>query len=457
MRTTSVDALTDVAGQRSVPAGPLDALGADAERLRYLAAAGVDLAGSLNLRRSLVRSLHLLVPRLGSWALVGVAGPRELRCAVLSPSPASPSSPSMSGVFERTVDLPREGPYARVLATGRPETTTGQVAIGEEALAALAPDADLLDSARALRPAYATTLALPARGSPLGVLTVLREQGTRPLGDADAALLRELARRIALALDAARLYGERSHVARVLQASLLPPQLPEVPGVLLAARYRAGLEQADIGGDFYDVHGDAAAGDWSLVVGDVRGKGVEAAVLTGQARQSVRTAALVDRRPAAVLRLLNAALASDPPGGPLAETFVTVACGRLRPANDADDGVDLDVASAGHPSPLVLRADGRVDAVHVTGLLAGAFPDATYEQVRVRLAPGDSCLFFTDGVLEAPGADGQFGVERLAALLARCAGTEPEVLVEVVLEAVIEHVRDRGHDDIALLAVAVPR
>jgi hypothetical protein len=178
----------------------------------------------------------------------------------------------------------------------------------------------------------ASVVPLSARGSTFGALVVIDsaggDEGDGDEGDAEAdrALLDELAQRAALAIDAARLYGERSHVARVLQASLRPPELPVVPGALLAARYRAAMDEAEIGGDFYDVHG--GGNDWSIVVGDVCGKGVEAAVLTGQARQSVRTAALVDRDPAAVLALLNEALLQRDTG---AGAFVTVVCGRLRP------------------------------------------------------------------------------------------------------------------------------
>lgn len=426
-----------------------DALLVDRERVAFLAEASAALAGSLHLTRTLARALHLVVPRFGCWAQVVVLEARELRCVAL---PAGVTG--VDALLERTVERAAWQGFASVLTTGRTEHTH----LGDaSALAALVPSPDLAadalattPTAREVGPVHAVTVPLVARGTPFAVLVVLRAPTSPPMDEAEGLLLEDLCRRVALALDAARLYGERTHVAQVLQSSLRPPQLPEVPGVRLAARYRAATEQAEIGGDFYDVHG--AGEDWSLVVGDVCGKGVEAAVLTGQARHAVRTAALVDRDPAQVLRLLNTVLHSADPTG---SSFATVACARLLPppGGDVESGVRLDLASAGHPPPLLVRRDGRVHEAPVGGLLVGPFPDTTYDTVALQLLPGEACLFYTDGVTEAPGADGEFGTERLVRLLGTCAGGEPEVLVDVVVQAVLEHLRGRAHDDIALLAL----
>jgi serine phosphatase RsbU (regulator of sigma subunit) len=221
-----------------------------------------------------------------------------------------------------------------------------------------------------------------------------------------------------------------------------------VPGVTLAARYRAAVEHSEIGGDFYDVHGEAD--DWSVVMGDVCGKGVEAAVLTGQARTAVRTAALSDRAPSHVLRLLNAVLL-DAPGD---AAFATVVCARLRPNGPHEGGLRLDLASAGHPPALLRRAaDGAVTPLCVFGMPAGLFPGQAYEELTTFLAPGDVVLFYTDGVLEARGDGGEYGAARLARVVAGCAGTDPDPLVDTVVQDVLAHLRGGSHDDIAVLAL----
>lgn len=131
--------------------------------------------------------------------------------------------------------------------------------------------------------------------------------------------------------------------------------------------------------------------------------------------------------------------------------FVTVVCARMRPAEDG--GLRMDLASAGHPKPIVLRADGRVEQVEVCGTAAGMVAQVTYQPLTVRLNRGDTMLMFTDGIDEAFGADGQYGVDRLLELLPPYAGAGPEVICETVEQHVIDHLDGRAHDDMALLAV----
>jgi serine phosphatase RsbU (regulator of sigma subunit) len=172
---------------------------------------------------------------------------------------------------------------------------------------------------------------------------------------------------------------------------------------------------------------------------------VEAAVLTGKVRQSVRTAALVDRDPAAVLALANRALVADH-----VDTFVTAVCARGR--RDGDDLL-LDVAAAGHPPPLVVRRDGSVERLEVTGTVLGLLPDSAYHAVAVRLAPGETCVFYTDGVTEAPGHRERFGDERLQRVLESVGSSPVRAQVEALAMALTSHLQDRPHDDIAILAV----
>ena len=180
-------------------------------------------------------------------------------------------------------------------------------------------------------------------------------------------------------------------------------------------------------------------------MGDVCGKGVEAAVLTGKVRQAVRTGAIVDRDPAQVLRLVNRVLIADSD-----ETFVTAICARARKVGDV---LHLDIASAGHPAPLVVRRDGSVEQVPVAGTVLGLLEDTVYTDVHVELAEGETCLFYTDGVPEAPGHRARFGDDRMRQVLEDTGACHASAQVESVAMALSAHLRDRAHDDIAILAV----
>ena len=212
--------------------------------------------------------------------------------------------------------------------------------------------------------ARSVVVPLRARGRARGVLAA----GFDDLGsaeDAEAlALFEDLARRAALALDNARLYAERDQVARTLQRSLLPGALPAVPGVELAGRYVAAGEGNEVGGDFYDCFA-TGGGDWALVIGDVCGKGAEAAALTALARYTLRAAAQHTRRPQAVLLELNDALLRDAARLPLLH-------GPVRLADAAGGRRTVSLATGGHPLPLVLRAGGEVETAGSPGTLLGS-------------------------------------------------------------------------------------
>jgi sigma-B regulation protein RsbU (phosphoserine phosphatase) len=285
------------------------------------------------------------------------------------------------------------------------------------------------------------TIALTARGTTYGALTVA-VRGGNGFDHESVAALEEFASRVAVGLDSARALAETRRVAAVLSRELTPPELPSLPGVELASYYRVAFEQEALGGDFYDVHGGDE--EWTAVVGDVCGKGVEAAVLTGKVRQSVRTAALVDRDPGTVLDLANRVLLADE------ETFVTAICARGRTDGE---GIHLDIAAAGHPEPLVVRRNGWVEQVPVAGPVLGLMADAQYPTVRVDLGPGETCLFYTDGVPEAPGHRSRFGDDRMREVLLDTGSCDARAQVESVAVALSAHLGDRQHDDIAILAV----
>ncbi|MGH2946790.1 MAG: SpoIIE family protein phosphatase [Solirubrobacteraceae bacterium] len=280
-------------------------------------------------------------------------------------------------------------------------------------------------------------------GSPLGVI----ELSGREFVPGDQLVLEELARIGSLAIENARLEQRERHIAQTLQSSLLPPSLPEIPGMKAAARYLAGGEGTVVGGDLYDLF--PVDGEWALVVGDVCGKGAAAAALTAMVRYTIRAEAVHHGSPCEVLGLLNEAILRQYDDG----RFCTVLHGRVRLRAA---GAWLTIATAGHPPPLVLRAGGAVEPVPCRGPLLGIVRDVVHPDVTVDLAPGDTLVCFTDGVTEGRGAEGRFGDRRLAELLARSAGADTAALADAITESVLAFQGGRTQDDLAVLVLQVP-
>lgn len=236
-----------------------------------------------------------------------------------------------------------------------------------------------------------------------------------------------------------------TELAATLQESLLPPELPVVPGLSLAARFVAGRGGTLVGGDFYDVF-PLPAQRWGVVMGDVVGHGARAATLAALARYTVRTLAVLQPYPGMVLESLNhAVLARDEP-----ERFLSCVYLTMYPAGT---GIVATLARGGHPPPFVLRASGTVDVIEPPGGLIGCVADAGIEPCDLLLAPGDLVLLYTDGVVECPRGTDRFGEERLRALLAATAGADVSTVVDAVVDAVLAHCGGDPADDIAVLAL----
>ena len=285
---------------------------------------------------------------------------------------------------------------------------------------------------------------LRARGRVHGVLAAGFDELDRAEHDELLALFEDLGRRAALALDNARLYEERDHVARTLQRSLLPAELPEIPGVALAARYLAAGAGNEVGGDFYDCFA-TGGGDWAIVIGDVCGKGAEAAAITALARYTLRAAVLHTRRPRDVLGALNEALLRQN----LDYRFCTVLYASLTPR---DGHVTATIATGGHPLPLVLRANGDVDRAGRRGTLLGVLAAPEISEESVDLAPGDALVLFTDGVTEASRSDRP---GRLTELLASCAGRDAATIAETFEREALTAQDGSPRDDVAVLVARV--
>ncbi|GAA4702925.1 PP2C family protein-serine/threonine phosphatase [Pseudonocardia yuanmonensis] len=304
-------------------------------------------------------------------------------------------------------------------------------------------------------PAAAALISLPGNGVPAGALVLLRhETDSAAAPGVDKALTEEFAQRSGLALAAASLYAGQAGTAAVLKRSLQQPELPRVPGMAFGAAYRPAEEGLLIGGDFYDVH-VGPEGSAMFVLGDVCGKGVHAAVSTGQLRQTVQALRRLDQDPVSLLRLLNETMleAADPEADP---GFATVVLGTATPLPDG--GLELELAGGGHLPPLVVRRDG-VEEVEIGGMLVGAVPSARFAARTVRLAPGEACVLYTDGVSEARGGvDGRetLGETRLAGLLAGAHVMPAPAIAERVEQHTTRWLASGAHDDIAVLVVQAP-
>ncbi|MGR6321738.1 PP2C family protein-serine/threonine phosphatase [Micromonospora soli] len=418
-----------------------DALLAERSRTAFLAQAGSRLGLSLDREQTLRAAVTLPIPYLADAAVV-----------VHRPPPPAEDRPHW-------IRYAAGDPAPAIGVGGRGMAVPGLIEAFDDEAGEPDPwlDAELADLAGVLPEGFGrpgTLLISPMRGAggPAGALILVRRADRSGFAQREVELAREFAARAGAALATAELYGEQAHLSRVLQNSLLPPELPPVAGMTLAGGYRAAGDRLRIGGDFYDLFPTGPGALFAL--GDVCGKGVGAAVLTGRVRQSLQTLRLVEQRPLELMGLLNRALLDAPEAARRAQ-FTTLLLGTL--TREPDGGLLVRVAGGGHPAPLVVRAGGTVKPVAVGGMPVGALAAARFGEAQVRLAAGDLLLAYTDGVTEARGGPTElemFGDARLRQALAAGAGLPPAALVDRLLRLVDEWLDGQVHDDIAMLAVA---
>ncbi|MFE5956946.1 PP2C family protein-serine/threonine phosphatase [Streptomyces rubiginosohelvolus] len=289
-------------------------------------------------------------------------------------------------------------------------------------------------------PTVVSVSTLHARGRVVGSITFVYQRPEDRLPD--SAFLDSLATRAALAIDNALLYELRRHAVLSLQEHLLPSQLPAVKGWDLSASYEVGDPMLDVGGDFYDAV-PRPDGSIALLIGDVCGRGAEAAALTGLARHTLRTLLEEGTDPGTALSRLNRALRQEG-----ATRFLTAVVVTMTPR--ADGTVLLTTCSAGHPRPLVLRADGSIGEVVSGGLLLGILDDVSYESHEDSLTPGDTLVLFTDGLTESREADGTYFESVLPGRLSALRGSDAAHVAESLARQA-RTFRASGQDDIALL------
>ncbi|TDD20616.1 PAS domain-containing protein [Nonomuraea diastatica] len=293
-------------------------------------------------------------------------------------------------------------------------------------------------------PEAVLSFPLLTQGRSHGALVIGRAEPTLPLEVAD--LLADLCRLVALNLHTAMLYARQATTSRVLQRSLLPMRVAPMPGLESAVVYEPAEEGADVGGDFYDLF---TVGDhWCFALGDVCGSGPEAAAVTGLARHAVRLLAKEHYTVADIFDRLNQALLEEDEEG----RFLSLLCGELTPLPQG--GALCTIASAGHPPPLLLRADGLVEAVATPQLLLGIEAGARFYVETFELAPEEVLLCVTDGVTERrDGARLLDDGNGLAELLAECRGLSAHAVAERVRHVVETFAPEPSQDDVALLVI----
>jgi serine phosphatase RsbU (regulator of sigma subunit) len=283
-------------------------------------------------------------------------------------------------------------------------------------------------------------------GRRLGKLD-LTDKAQGELSTNDDAIVTQLAQMVAVALENARLYEREHRIAHTLQQSLLPKRLPEIAGVELAARYLAAGEGNEVGGDFDDVV-PLPGERWLVLIGDVCGKGPEAAAVTALARYSARAAAAPGRAPSAILRDLNRIMLDDVSRS----EFCTIACGLL---TRVAGGARLELALGGHPRPLLLHPDGRIAEAGEPGTLIGVVEDPALHDVEIPLEAGAAIVFYTDGVTDAAAPHRTWTAADVAAALQGAPPSDADAIASQLQQAVLDIGRRAPRDDIAILVASV--
>jgi PAS domain S-box-containing protein len=415
------------------------------QQLRLLADVGRVLGRSLDWETTFPEVARLVVGPVAEWCAIELLeDDGTVRLAAFAHA-----DPEKQRIGEDLVRrYPPSGRLRGALASGRSELRTE---LSDEEVAAAGRDPEHLGALLELGLRSALAVPMIARGKVVGAITLVAGDDGRRFGDSDLVLAEELAVRCALAVDNARLFRERSRIARTLQESLLPPVLPELPGLDLAARFRAAGEALEVGGDFYDLFETGDSG-WAVAIGDVCGKGSEAAAITALARYTVRAAAMRQDGPSQILGLLNEALLRQRTD----KRFCTVLYGRLERNGS---GHLFEFASGGHPLPLVLRAAGSSAAggeVGAPGTLLGIVADPSLSDEQVHLGPGDALVLYTDGVTDSAAPVRILDSVSLAEAVGPPAGLDADEIAERVIQAALAGPGAEPRDDIAILVLKVP-
>jgi serine phosphatase RsbU (regulator of sigma subunit) len=418
-----------------------EALRTERARTAFLTEVSSTLLGSLNVQRCMELTAELATTHLCDAAVVIAPARRRRHQVVTSVRGAAPVSGELTGD-------PADVPGLLEALQGFPPVPSRWLDPGATPEWLLPEDLGRIGSV--------VVTPLPGHGVPAGALVLMRTADGEDGGgfaEDEEVFSRLFAVRAGIAMSAARLYDQQASLTETLMRELLPPKIQQLDGVEFAARYRASQDEERVGGDFYDVHPAAGPDASSLVVlGDVCGKGLDAAVLTGKIRSALHALLPFADDHLRMLQLLNGALldAHD-------TRFATLVLASVQ--RDAS-AVRLRLTCGGHPAPLIVRTDGTVEEAATRGSLIGALPEVVATTADVSLGAGETCLLYTDGITEAQGGpfgDEQYGEDRLRAALSECAGMPAEAVAERIQMLASQWVGRGGHDDMAVLAITAPR
>jgi PAS domain S-box-containing protein len=408
-------------------------------RTAVLAESGRVLASSLDYEQTLENVARVAVPALADICAVDLFDDDLSREHAFTVHRASQRQQLVERVRRLEPDQPDPStPLHRVLRSGEPELFSD---ICDELLASSALGDQHLALLRALELRSALLVPMRAPTRIVGVMTLLTAESHRRLDHDDLELAEQLAHRAAVAVENARLHTTLANVAEILQRSLRPDELPEVPGWELASLYRpAGTDRrVDVGGDFYEFF--TTEDGWTCLVGDVTGKGATAAALTAVMRHGARFASRFEPDPAAILGRLDEELRQH-----AGTALCSGLCANLRTQ-------EIVISSAGHPPALIVDIDGDVREAPAAGPLLGAFDDARWPQEHVEVHAGDLVVLYTDGVIETLGERERFGSDRLQGLVSRSAGASPQQVLDRLDSELDEFRQGPRSDDVVALAL----
>ncbi len=408
------------------------------QRAAVLSQASAVLASSLDYEQTLRNVAQLAVPEISDWCAVDLIDADGDRVPV-AVAHVDPARLRLADQLRRypVGQIDAEQGLGRVLRTGEsllyPE-------IPEEMLVRAAVDERHLALLRAVGMRSAAVVAIRLGRRILGGMTLVGAESGRALDHADLALAEEIAARAAVAIENARLYSERSTIARTLQQSLLPERLPEIPGFVLSGTYSPALEGTDVGGDFYDAW---KSGDgWMITIGDVTGKGLEAAALTSLVRHTLRAMSEFVASPAQLLERLDAVLKRE--GTRSICTAILLRLDR--------NGVTMGVG--GHPLPIRITSAGAAPVGNF-GPMLGAFDGVRWSDIALDLSPGSTLVMYTDGVTDALGRDGErYGQGRLRDMLEGCRQLSAHGVIDRLNAALADFQVGEHADDMAALALS---
>jgi PAS domain S-box-containing protein len=360
----------------------------------FLADASKELSASLDFDSVLAAVAHSAVPAIADWCTIEMVAD-DGSIETVAVAHADPELEQTVRDFRRDFPITDADDYGPALAIRHGEAALyGKVDL--DRFREIYGDEDRAQAVTKLSPHSSLTAPITAHGTPIGSIALALTSPTSRYTQYDLQTVVELGRRAGIALDNARLHTERMRMLGSLQKSLIPAELPELAGITLSATFRPAERAAEVGGDFYDAF-MLPDGSSALIIGDVCGKGPEAAALTALARYTIRAAAMTETDPQVILRKLNEALIEQVTDG----RFVTVAFARLI---QNEGGHMLETISAGHPLPVVM-GEGEPDSVGISGTLLGVVHDPDLPVTRREFAHGESLMLYTDGLSAAQTTD----------------------------------------------------